>query len=68
MPKKMPAQFKACEGCRHFQLLFFDTEAECDFFGRLNSGVVWCRQHEEENDAVDNLRNSDGDSVSNHGD
>ena len=67
MPKKMPAQFKACEGCRHFQLLYFDTEAECDFFGRLNNGVSWCRQHEEEND-VDSPDTSDSPSGSDHGD
>ena len=67
MAKRMPAQFKACEGCRHFQLLYFDTEAECDFFGRLNSGVVWCRQHEEEND-VDSPAYSDRPLGSDHGD
>ena len=67
MSKRMPAQFKACEGCRHFQLLYFDTEAECSFFGRLNSGVVWCRQHEEEND-VDSHSNSDRPLGLDHGD
>ncbi len=68
MARKMPAQYKACEGCRHFQALYYGGEAECDHYGMIKNGVVWCRQYEEEDDAVDNLRNSDGDSVSDHGD
>ena len=48
MPKKMPAQFKACEGCRHFLALYYGGRADCECFGLINNGVVWCRQYEEE--------------------
>lgn len=37
---KLPAEFKVCEGCVHFDALF-KNEINCSLFGRVN-GVQQC--------------------------
>ena len=59
---RLPAEFRMCEGCVHFDALFWGRKLKCHKLGIVSEGVVVCKHHK----GVRHGRNDGGHSSDNH--
>lgn len=59
--KKLPTEFKWCEGCKHFEALAYGNVLRCKKLGLVFKGMVICVHRKEERHGVHGRLSSDND-------
>ena len=59
--KKLPAPFRFCEGCRHFEALAYGDVLKCKKLGLVFDGMVVCVYRKGGRNGIRNGHGSDND-------
>ena len=59
--KKLPHEFKWCEGCKNFEALTYNNRVRCKKLGIVFDGIVVCVYRKGGKDGVRNGHGADND-------